>query len=420
MTKMIKMSLIAAVAVTSMTSVASAQNLEDAIKGVDFSGNLRYRYTNGEATTTDINEYQLQMTLKSKVNDMVTAKVSTTTTDSTGDKSDSTSATAGHAGDADPTGATIAEANFAFALPGATVIAGKQALATPFADGAIDSQQGTGVVALVPVAGVTIAGGLYLNTDAHSTAYNNYVNGLGLAGTTLSDLGLDGNNIAAIAAIGSAANVKYAVWYAKVSEVAIGSNTNSVIAPANVTTDAILATRAGATAMNLNLSAPVGPVNVEVNYAKVDYSLSNNTLNLKELSPTQSRIVVSGDVSGISLAAGYVKVGKDGGDVTLGDTDATANFVMEAFSASALTDTNAFYLAAGMPVGPVTAKIEYGTTSDIDGTDTVDTKFSETKLSVAYAMSKNFTVSAFIANDSSDNAGLDKADTNRIELNYTF
>ena len=79
MTKMIKMSLIAAVAVTSMTSVASAQNLEDAIKGVDFSGNLRYRYTNGEANALDQNEYRFEATVKSKINDMATANVSIST-----------------------------------------------------------------------------------------------------------------------------------------------------------------------------------------------------------------------------------------------------------------------------------------------------------------------------------------------------
>ncbi len=46
MTKMIKMSLIAAVAVTGMTSAANAQNLEDAIKGVDVSGYVDYRLEN--------------------------------------------------------------------------------------------------------------------------------------------------------------------------------------------------------------------------------------------------------------------------------------------------------------------------------------------------------------------------------------
>jgi hypothetical protein len=374
MTKMIKMSLIAAVAVAGLTTTASAQNLEDAIKGVDFSGNLRYRYTNGEANLNDQNEYQLNMTVKSKVNDMVTATVSTSTA-----TDQANVATSDTSGDADPVAAKIAEANFAFALPGATIIAGKQALATPFADGSVDSQQGTGVVALVPVAGVTLAGGLFLNSDAKSNVYG---------------VDLNGNNIAAVAAIGKASVVDYAAWYAKVSEntVAVG-----VIA--------------GATAMNLNLKAPVGPVNVEVNYAKVDYTVNG----ADGKAPTQSRVVVSGDVAGVSLAAGYVKAGKDGGDVTLGDGDATANFVMEAFGGTALKDSNAFYLAASAPVGPVTAKIEYGTSSDYLGAGTGDV--SETKLSVAYAMSKNFNISAW----ATDCGGkLDGSAANRIELNYTF
>jgi hypothetical protein len=398
MTKMIKMSLIAAVAVTSMTSVASAQNLEDAIKGVDFSGNLRYRYTNGETNALDSNEYRLEMTVKSKVNDMVTATVSTNTKTNGGASTAATTTDA--TGDADPVGANITEANFAFALPGATVIAGKQALATPFASGQAEDQQGTGVVALVPVAGVTLAAGLYLNSDATTKAFASQ-------GAAYSNLDLGGHNIAAVAAIGKASVVDYAAWYAKVSESALAA------AP---TIDA------GATALNLNVKAPVGPVNVEVNYAKVDYSLSATGIaaGLKEVSPTQSRIVVSGKVDTVSLAAGYVKAGKDGGDVTLGDDDSSANFgAMEKFTAVSLTDTNAFYLAVKAPVGPVTVGLEHGTTSDVDGQTAGDVKFSETKLSVAYAMSKNFTVSGFVTDTAGDGAYA-KLGQNRIEVLYKF
>ena len=414
MTKMIKMSLIAAVAVTSMTSVASAQNLEDAIKGVDFSGNLRYRYTNGETNALDSNEYRLEMTVKSKVNDMVTATVSTNTKTNGGASTDATTTDA--TGDADPVGANITEANFAFALPGATVIAGKQALATPFASGQAEDQQGTGVVALVPVAGVTVAAGLYLNTDASTKAYAKYKT----VNENAASMDLGANNIAALAVLGAAGPVKYAAWYAKVSETALGTN-NDFTKGTTVGAAAILAaTKAGATAMNLNLSAPVGPVNVEVNYAKVDYSLSNNVANLDELSPTQSRIVVSGKVDTISLAAGYVKAGKDGGDVTLGDDDSSANFgAMEKFTAVSLTDTNAFYLAVKAPVGPVTVGLEHGTTSDVDGQTAGDVKFSETKLSVAYAMSKNFTVSGFVTDTAGDGAYA-KLGQNRIEVLYKF
>jgi hypothetical protein len=422
MTKMIKMSLIAAVAVTGMTSVASAQNLEDAIKGVDFSGNVRYRYTNGEATKpSETNNYRLEFAVKSKVNDMVTATVASSVNASTTDSS----------GDADPQAAAIKEASFTFALPSATVIAGKQALATPFASGSLEDQQGTGVVALVPVAGVTIAAGLYLNSDAQTKA--------AVPGMTL-DLGA--HNIAALAVLGAAGPVKYAAWYAKVSETDLGkNNTNAkaasytttamsgdwdnddhtaatiqnVLTPVAATANTLSGVEAGATAINLNASMPVGPVNVEVNYAKVDYTNNTNGA-IKELSPSQTRIVVSGKVDTISLAAGMVMAGKDGGDVTLGDDDSSANFgVMEKFTGVILKDTTAYYLAASMPVGPVTVGLEHGMASEATGSGQPDA--SETKLSVAYKMSKNFTVSAF-ATSCAD--ALEGEDQNRIEIKYTF
>jgi hypothetical protein len=394
MTKMIKMSLIAAVAVTGLTTTVSAQNLEDAIKGVDFSGNLRYRYTNGEATITDTNEYRLEMTVKSKVNDMVTATVSTIGKASTGDSAKETTGTkragADVIGDGDPVAANIAVANFTFALPGATVIAGKQALATPFASGQLEDQQGTGVVALVPVAGVTLAGGLYLNSDAYSKVY---------------DVDLGKNNIAAVAAIGKASVVDYAVWYAKVSENAITTKADGV------TAHLLAGHTAGATALNLNIKVPVGPANIELNHAKVSYTVDK--ADAKE--PSLSKLVVSGKAGDITLAAGYLKAGKDSGDVTLGDDDSAANFKIEKFSAQSLADTTAIYFAAGMPVGPVTAKLEYGKTSALTGGSSLGA--SEAKLSVAYAVSKNFGVSAWMT-DCSD--ALDGKGQNRIELKYTF
>jgi len=162
--------------------------------------------------------------------------------------------------------------------------------------------------------------------------------------------------------------------------------------------------------------------NIEFNYAKVDYTLNTaaQTALGKEIAPTQTRVVVSTKAGIADVAVGIVKAGSDGANVTLGDPDAKANFKMEAFNASALTDTTAFYVGVKAPVGPVKVGLEYGTTSDINGKVAGDTKFSETKLSVAYAMSKNFTISGFITNDSSDNATLDKADKNRIEIKYTF
>ena len=360
MKKMIKLSLVAAVAVAGLTTTSSAKSLEDAIKNVDVSGYVRYRYTNAD-TGTESNAYRLTSTLKSKVNDNVTAKLVFLGNGATTDAS----------GDADPVAANIVEANFVYTNNGITAIVGKQALATPFADGGVDSQQGSGIVVLAPVGPVTLAGGFYTNSDAKAMQ----------AGTVAGNL--TGNNIGALAVMGKAANIDYAVWYANISE-----NGGTVAG-------------AGATAVNLNLKGKFGPVSVETNYASVDYTGTiGDTLKDQE----QSRIVVSADVNVATVTAGYVVTGTDGGDVTLGDTDAKANFVLEDLSASATKNDTVVYLGVKAPVGPVKVGVEYATADKADA--------AESKISVAYAMSKNFKISAF-------QTGADY-DKSRVEVKYTF
>ncbi len=153
MTKMIKMSLIAAVAVTGMTSAANAQNLEDAIKGVDVSGYVDYRHETTNKTntaTSNVNEYSVNVTLKSKVNDIVSATVSAgfdeVALNERADKD--TSAPVG-----------VDQAYFSFALPGATVMAGKQNIPSVFVDQVDTVKTGAGIVALSKVSdSLTIAG----------------------------------------------------------------------------------------------------------------------------------------------------------------------------------------------------------------------------------------------------------------------
>ena len=75
MRKISKISLVAAVAVAGF-STANAQPLEEAIKNVDVSGSVVYRYDNiddseGNATRTDRNRYKIGLNLSSKVNDYV-------------------------------------------------------------------------------------------------------------------------------------------------------------------------------------------------------------------------------------------------------------------------------------------------------------------------------------------------------------
>ena len=75
MKKIAKLSLVAAVAVVGFTS-ANAQSLEEAIKNVETSGSVVYRYNDynndvGTGSSDSTNYYKVALNLSSKVNDDV-------------------------------------------------------------------------------------------------------------------------------------------------------------------------------------------------------------------------------------------------------------------------------------------------------------------------------------------------------------
>lgn len=174
MRKISKLSLVAAVAVAGF-STANAQPLEEAIKNVEVSGSVVYRYndynndsddgvTAGEGSTTQ-NNYKVALNLTSKVNDYV--------------KFNSRfivgGADSGFAGlDTSDNGdtnvdVTLSHAYFGLtAIPNTTVNIGKQGLTTPWTV-AIDSdgneQTGTGALALSTFGPVTAAAGYFNQTN---------------------------------------------------------------------------------------------------------------------------------------------------------------------------------------------------------------------------------------------------------------
>jgi len=135
----IKMSLVAAVAVAGLTTSASAGNLEEMIIGVSAKGQINVAFqnddskskTDGVTTKTSSNdvEYDLDITFKMPVNDMITATlgmeadhdVNVDTRQATRDKF----GTNGNA-------VNITVANFTYANGPVTAIVGKQTVATPF------------------------------------------------------------------------------------------------------------------------------------------------------------------------------------------------------------------------------------------------------------------------------------------------
>ncbi|AXX90753.1 hypothetical protein CKA55_10890 [Arcobacter suis] len=172
MKKIAKLSLVAAVAVAGLTT-ANAQPLEEAIKNVEVSGSVVYRYNdyknneNGADTSSDTtdNNYKVALNLASKVNEDVKfnsrfivggANSGYATLDTTA------------ADDANVT-TTLSNAYFGYTgIANTTVNVGKQGLTTPWTV-AIDSdnneQTGTGILALSTVGPVTLAGAYFNQTN---------------------------------------------------------------------------------------------------------------------------------------------------------------------------------------------------------------------------------------------------------------
>jgi hypothetical protein len=379
------------VTVGALTTVASAVDLEKAVKGTKLTGYIRYRHnptwnnvTNGNSQkgTISTNEYKAVFNFVMPVNDMVKANIKFVTVGTTSDTT----------GDANPNLVTKF-ANFIVSpADNLTLIVGKQALVTPFADPA--DQSGTGAVASMNLGNIKLYAGAYSNTNATPLGAKLQNADIYAAGVT-ADLGI----------------VNGAFWYANIETKAKDT------AGANVATDGKGKSN---TAMYFEANAKVSIVTLQVAHATVDYDdkITGKDANKKE----QTRFVASANVGMFNGTIGYVTTGKEGGDVTLGDTDAKANFGMEILEAANTADASLMYFKAGVKVDKVSAALEYLTGDDKNNVKNGDKRdLDETKVSVGYAMSKNFNVSAWYAKAKTEvNSVETKYKKARIEAKYTF
>ena len=462
MTKMIKMSLIAAVAVTGMTSVATAQPLEEAIKGVDVSGMLRYRYddkkTDADDNTKDVSEqwnnYRLDVNTKAKVNDTVTANV-TIGIGNTGEGANLPENTEGAAG------LDVRNANFTFSLPVATVIAGKQSIPGPFVDNTVDDiSRGTGIVALVPAGPVTIAAGHFVTHNVTTTGISNGdafdIAAAGLAKpATAASAGLvaavapeqdsaaykallriqanNGTELAAdratvgaavntvisnhikaanateLAVLGKAGDVSFDVWYANVTDAAQGLSVGAKAAVAGITVDARYSTMDVTDAYDALL--------------KANHGVDGKSSLLK--------VIASTKVGAASVKAGFATTGDKNGQFANRiaidrDNDSQSDLKLWQASAGQLADATAFLIGAGMEVMPsvtITADYLMAAAKESATAGAKDLDVTELLVGATYAMSKNFSVHARYSMMSSDYTTANKdvdADRGRLELKYTF
>ena len=194
MRKLAKLSLVAAVAVAGLTNV-NAASLEEAIKGVDVSGQFRFRAqeaSKGGAETTDV---EVEVGVKVPVTENVTAvfKIDTTrnTDDSTPQSADKLD---------------IEDYYFSYNQGALTVNAGQQNIPGRLTDGA----QGDGIVALYNLGNFTVGAASFMNhnvSDATTAGNTGEMANSVIAMGTVGPVSLLGQYID-VADIGNSYNLK--------------------------------------------------------------------------------------------------------------------------------------------------------------------------------------------------------------------
>ena len=173
MKRLVKLSLATSVALASF-SCANAQDLEQAIKNVDVSGTVAYRYNDYEETynsddskfeSASDNNYKIALNVKSQVNDDVTANTRFIVGTTGAGNVSYNSRTEGD----EQLDVTLSEVNFTYTgLANTSITLGKQGLATPYTvhrDAMGNEQTGTGILAITNVGPVTLAGAYFNQTN---------------------------------------------------------------------------------------------------------------------------------------------------------------------------------------------------------------------------------------------------------------
>ena len=194
--KLAKLSLAAIVAVGTMTSFASATPLEEAIKGVELNGMLRYRWYNESDNNNGSNRYRLSSSFgfTIPVADNFTAKVGLSTNHNDLTKINGSAAQ----------NLSYSTWDLTYKTADYSVAFGRMALNTPWTDPGFGGSKGTGVLAMYTgVEGWAFAGAVFDDTQNANA---------GLAG-------IDSNNIYAGAAIGAVGPVNLQFWAAKMVDI---------------------------------------------------------------------------------------------------------------------------------------------------------------------------------------------------------
>lgn len=401
MKKIAKLSLVAAVAVLGFTS-ANAQSLEEAIKNVETSGSVVYRYNDynndivgGQSSQT--NNYKVGVNLSSKVNEdvkfnsrLLVGKDSNAGFEQLGNAT-------GDTADVDTNASvSLSHANFAYTgIKNTTVTAGKQGLATPWTV-ALDSdgneQTGTGILAMTTVGPVTFAGAYFNQTNLNAST-DAKINDTAITGVVAGD-----RDIATVGAIATLGPVTGDAWYLDTQDLfdsyTIGAKTTMDVSGIKLGADARFA--------SLTVDGP---------------NEDDNTI---------AKIVLTADAGLVDGKLAYAKTGKDGGLTAL-DNDATTTLLGWSLNANGKADADYIQAVLGFDIlSNLNLSANYGNVEWSED-DNITREQEEVYAQLLYKMSKNLTTYARYGTftDEKTTAGTGTADVNddvrgRLQVEYTF
>ena len=401
MKKFAKMSLVAAIAVAGTT--ASAQPLAEAIKNVDVSGTVAYRYNDYEEKNINddsesTNNYKIAVNLKSKVNDDVTANTRFIIGAAGGDaaslRNHGTDTAAGN-GDQN-VDVTLSEVNFTYTgLANTSITVGKQGLATPFTlhrDAMGNEQTGTGILAQTNFGPLTLAGA-YFNQTNLGVEVGELSTDLDLDNNKVSDISGD-ENVVTAGAILNIAGITADAWYIDVQDI-LDAYTIGLAASYDVA-DVKLAPYARYTALELNGTS------------------EDNKL---------WKLGMRAQMGIFGAHIGYGETDEEGGLSALDYSAATGYDEHWRVTLTGISDASVLYASVNAQVTPkINLSVNY---SDLDAdSESNSTDQNEIYGQVKYDMSKNFYTFVRLGLFEKDdvNAANDDIDSTigRVHVQYSF
>ena len=410
MKKIAKLSLVAAVAVAGLTT-ANAQPLEEAIKNVDVSGSVVYRYNDNQNSVTATpaenaadNNYKIGLNLSSKVNEDVKFN-SRVIVGSQTDGDFVSLDTAGHDGQAD---ISLSNAYFGYTgLKNTTVNVGKQGLTTPWtvavqADG--NEQTGTGILALSTVGPVTFAGAYFNQTNLDNSSdatLNDGSTQVKNDGSTKVKSVIKGNeDIATVGAIVAVGPATLDAWYIDAQDL-LDSYT--------------IGAKAATKVSGIDLTG-------EARFASLEL---DPRLNLGTDANTIAKIVLTADAGLVDAKVAYATTSKDGGLTAL-DKDASTTLLGWNLNANGKADANYWQAVLGFDIlSNLNLSANYGDLK-YAADATHDEEEKEAYAQLLYTMSKNLTTyvryGTYTKEESAAGSTNQTKDytTGRLQVKYTF